>query len=895
MSQQASSSSSPCISRYTYDVFLSFRGEDTRFGFTGNLYSALSQRGIFTFIDDEALQKGQEITPSLLRAIHESKMSIIIFSKNYASSTFCLDELVQILECYTKQNMWILPVFYDISPSHVRHQKGSYEEAFAVHEGGRFKDNIEKVQKWRLALREAANLSGLHIKVGGEYEFEFVKKITEDVSHKLNRRPLHIADYPVGLKARMEQIQPLMGAEFDNKVTMLGIHGMGGIGKSTLARAIYNLIAHQFEVSCFLANVREKSIKHGLVHIQETMLSELVGERNINLGDVYRGIPMLQQRLSRKKVLLVLDDVNKKEQLQATAGGLDWFDSGSIIIITTRDKHLLDIHGVKKQYEVNKFNDVEALELFRWNAFKNKKVDPNYMEIIRHAIYYASGLPLALEIIGSNLLGKTLDEWESALEAYERIPHRDVQEILRVSYDSLDANEKEMFLDIACFFRGSPLKYVTNMLEARGFHPKFGIGVLEKKSLIKIDRKFLLFDNERCEDEIVRMHDLIQSMGREIVRGQSTWCHRRSRLWFYEDIVCVLEKNTENDEIEAMMFDMKEDQEVQWNQKVFGKMKNLRMLLVTMKVGFSRSSIDLPKSLRVLEWWGYPESSLPSNFHSKNLVILNLSYSYFQWDKPLQNSKALRYLILRGCKNIRRIPDISGFKNLRELCVCECTNLIEIHDSVGSLHKLQVFCAEGCIKLKIGPRGIKLTYLEYLNLRDCSSLVFFPEILAPMQKLNYVNLGGTAIKNLPHSMKNLEGLQILSLERCKMLESNEPSNFFQTLPEIFHNLKKLSLKNSNFTVLPEFIEECQSLKCLDVSNCQQLQEIKALPESTIHLWALNTLVEVDSLTSNMLLRVGFSSVFYFMISFFELQTHLDMFAGNWFYQVFRNTLLCSAG
>lgn len=232
---------------------------------------------------------------------------------------------------------------------------------------------------------------------------------------------------------------------------------------------------------------------------------------------------------------------------------------------------------------------------------------------------------------------------------------------------------------------------------------------------------------------------------------------------------------------------------------------------------------------------------------------------------------------------------------MRELCVCECTNLIEIHDSVGSLHKLQVFCAEGCIKLKIGPRGIKLTYLEYLNLRDCSSLVFFPEILAPMQKLNYVNLGGTAIKNLPHSMKNLEGLQILSLERCKMLESNEPSNFFQTLPEIFHNLKKLSLKNSNFTVLPEFIEECQSLKCLDVSNCQQLQEIKALPESTIHLWALNTLVEVDSLTSNMLLRVGFSSVFYFMISFFELQTHLDMFAGNWFYQVFRNTLLCSAG
>jgi len=152
------------IAKYSYDVFLSFRGEDTRFGFTGNLYSALSQRGIFTFIDDEALRKGEEITPSLRKAIQESRISIIVFSKNYASSTFCLDELLQIIECHRKENMWILPVFYDIDPSHVRHQRGSYREAFAKHEGDRFRDDTEKVQQWRLALRQAADLSGLHFK-----------------------------------------------------------------------------------------------------------------------------------------------------------------------------------------------------------------------------------------------------------------------------------------------------------------------------------------------------------------------------------------------------------------------------------------------------------------------------------------------------------------------------------------------------------------------------------------------------------------------------------------------------------------------------------------------------------------------------------------------------------
>nr|KYP33347.1 TMV resistance protein N [Cajanus cajan] len=534
---QHASFSSPSLSKYTYDVFLSFRGEDTRYGFTGNLYSALSQRGIFTFIDDDVLPKGQEITPSLRKAIQESRMSIVIFSKNYATSTFCLNELVLILECYTKQNMWILPVFYDVDPSHVRHQKGSYKDAFVQHERGRFKDDIEKVKKWRLALRQVADLSGLHFKIGKEYEFKFIKKITEDISSKLNRSPLHIADYPVGLKARMQQIQRLMGVAFiENKVTMLGIHGMGGIGKSTLARAIYNLIVDQFEVSCFLADVRENSsTKHGLLQIQETMLSELIGERNVKFGDVHQGIPILQQRLCRKKVLLVLDDIDNKEQLQATVGGLDWFGLGSIIIITTRDKHLLDIHGVEKLFEVNELDDIEAHKLFSWNAFRNKEVDSNYKEIIKRAIYYARGLPLALEIIGSNLLGKTSDEWDSALKAYDKIPNGDIQKILRVSYDSLDTNEREIFLDIACFFRGCTLRHATNMLEARGFHPKFGIRVLEEKSLVKIDKH---------DGKFVIMHDLIRSMGREIVRQQSNWPQKRNRLWFYEDIISVLEKQS---------------------------------------------------------------------------------------------------------------------------------------------------------------------------------------------------------------------------------------------------------------------------------------------------------------------------------------------------------------
>lgn len=144
----ASSLSSSSIS---YDVFLNFRGPDTLLGFTGNLYNALNESGIRTFIEDGKLRRGEYFAPSILKAIDETMIAIPIFSQNYACSLFCLDELVKITECMVKKGMIVLPIFYDIEPFHVRHQMGSYGKALAKREE-RFKDNIEKVQKWRMAL-----------------------------------------------------------------------------------------------------------------------------------------------------------------------------------------------------------------------------------------------------------------------------------------------------------------------------------------------------------------------------------------------------------------------------------------------------------------------------------------------------------------------------------------------------------------------------------------------------------------------------------------------------------------------------------------------------------------------------------------------------------------------
>jgi hypothetical protein len=157
--QTLSSSSEPS---WNHDVFLSFRGEDTRKTFTDHLYTALVHAGIHTFRDDEELPRGNHISTELLKAIQGSRVSIVVFSKGYASSSWCLDELVEILHCKNTIGQTFLPIFYDVDPSDVRRQTRSFAEAFFKHEE-RFQAEMERVRKWRASLTEAANYSGWDI------------------------------------------------------------------------------------------------------------------------------------------------------------------------------------------------------------------------------------------------------------------------------------------------------------------------------------------------------------------------------------------------------------------------------------------------------------------------------------------------------------------------------------------------------------------------------------------------------------------------------------------------------------------------------------------------------------------------------------------------------------
>jgi hypothetical protein len=254
----------------------------------------------------------------------------------------------------------------------------------------------------------------------------------------------------------------------------------------------------------------------------------------MEIGGVNEGIGIIKERLRHKKVLLILDDVDHLKQIKFLAGGFDWFGPNSRVIITTRDKNLLTRHGIERIYEAEGLNCGESLELFKWMAFKTKKVDSIFNDdIVNRAISYASGLPLAIDVIGSNLSGKPIAKWESMLDQYKRIPPKDIQSKLKVSFDGLDEESKNVFLDIACFFKGRSLKEVEGRLHAHyGYCIERHVEMLVDKSLTKIDHAS------------VWLHDLIEDMGKEIVRKESPdHPEERTRLWFHKDIVEVLEQN----------------------------------------------------------------------------------------------------------------------------------------------------------------------------------------------------------------------------------------------------------------------------------------------------------------------------------------------------------------
>ncbi|PNY14448.1 NBS-containing resistance-like protein, partial [Trifolium pratense] len=712
-------------------------------------------------------------------------MSLIIFSENYASSRWCLKELEKIIECKENYGQIVIPVFYGVDPTDVRHQKKSYQNSFAELEK-RF--DSSEVLIWRRALKISANLAGI-TSSSFQNDAELLEEIINLVSKTLSNHPI-ITKGLIGIGKPIAHLESLLRQESE-KVRVIGIWGMG-------------------------EDVKINS---------PNWLSDYI-----------------ERRIGRMKVLIVLDDVKEEGQLEMLFGTLDWFRSDSRIIVTTRDKQVLIAnHEVDDIFEVGVLDSGEALELFNLNAFKQRHLEMDYYDISKRVVNYAKGIPLVLKVLAHLLCGKDKEVWESQLDKLKRLPIKKVYDVMRLSYDDLDRLEQKYFLDIACFFNGLGLKvdYMKLLLKDRESDNSVVVGLerLKDKALITISK-----------DNVISMHEIIQEMGREVVRQVSSEDpSKHTRLWDPEEI-CGVFKNVKGTDalpaIRSISADLSAIRKLKLSSHVFAKMTNLKFL--DFNGWYDQECFDLqgpqsfPTGLRYLHWIHYPLKSFPEKFSAENLVILDLSRGLVEklWSgvQDLVNLKEVR---LSNSVLLKELPDFSKATSLNVLLMEHCPRLESIHPSIFSLENLVQLDLSLCFSLATFTSNSHFSSLHYLNLGFCTKLSRFsanleniieldltaipinalPASIGFQSKLETLVLKLTEIESIPSSIKNLTRLRKLDIQRCKKLLA---------LPELPSSLETLlveciSLKTVMFpsTAAEQFKE---NKKRVEFWNCLNLDE-----------------------------------------------------------------------
>nr|XP_043615653.1 disease resistance protein RUN1-like [Erigeron canadensis] len=599
---------------------------------------------------------------------------------------------------------------------------------------------------------------------------------------------------------------------------------MGGVGKTTLARVLFNQIANQFDGKSFVENVRECSKDaRGLQDMQKQILTSVLCDQSIAVPSDFVGGNTMQRRMPSIKVLVVLDDVNDAKQLEALAEP-SWFKKGSRIIITSRDRQVLVAHGVQSHniHDVSTLSHEDAIRLLSKYAFNTESPAQGYEKLSEKVVKYAAGLPLTIKTLGSSLRDGLVQYWKGTIKRLKKIPCSDTLGTLKISYDSLEEDQKEIFLYVACLFKGETKKEAIRILKSLGFEARVGLRVLEQKSVITLRHKYDYL-NIAIDDDYKRldMHDHIEEMGMHIVRSlHPNEPQQHKLLWNRDEIEDIIENDMGTKAIRGIKLLYSDLCPAKLSQSL-RKMRRLCFLQVELLSGYRSNKAGrnyLPNSLQFLHWKGYPYRYLPKTFQGDKLVEINMPDSSIRQLWKGGEKKVLpklRLLNLSG-SNLKTFDSAGMTPNLKELLLRECYELVEVNicDECSHLKKLDLSKCKALKKLTIS-KDCTSPLLEVLSVELCEAL---EELVMPVgcPELTEVSINGNHKLrrfNLGQSYK----VEVFSAEGCEELEE-------LVMPAKCPWLTQFSLKvNDKLRSLN--LEMASNLEVLSVEDCKILEEL----------------------------------------------------------------------
>ncbi|ESQ28700.1 hypothetical protein EUTSA_v10019468mg [Eutrema salsugineum] len=568
---------------YLHDVFPSFHGADE-----------FRSKGINSFVDDK-IERGQFIGPKLETAIQGSKIAIVLLSENYASSSWCLNELVEIMKCKEDLVQTVKPIFYKVDPTDVKKQIRDFGKAFKKTCEGK---TNEVIGKWRQALESVATIAGYHSR-NWPNEATMIDKIATDISNLLNvAAPSNDYKRLIGMEDHMKKMEPFLRLDL-GEVRMIGIWGPPGIGKSTIARSLFIQHSDKFQLRALMVNIK---------------------------GDYPR--PCLDE-----DILLVLDDVDRLAQLVALAEKTSWFGRGSRIIITTEDLRVLKQHRIKDIYKVDYPTNDEAFQMFCMYAFGQKYPEDGFADLAWKVTQLAGNLPLGLQVMGSHFRGMYKEEWERAIPILWRSLDGKIESILQFSYDASCEDDKFLFCHIACFFNHGKIEEVVEHLKKTFPDVRQRLDVLAEKSLI-----YMEYEKPRSNKIYIKMHSLLEKLGRDIVREKSIHDPGQRQFLVDNGEICdvLMDDEAGSRSVIGINYGFNFQDELK-SERAFEKMSNLQFLKLSgheTTWHLSHGLSYLSPNLRLLCWVYYPMACLPPNINLNFLVELNMPYSKLEklWD-----------------------------------------------------------------------------------------------------------------------------------------------------------------------------------------------------------------------------------------------------------------------